>query len=145
MHHNAAPTPMPTRPPTPVLIERSSPWEILRVFSRLGLTSFGGPVAHLGYFRTEFVERRRWLDDKSYVDLVALCRQAGQTTLDPVALGRVAAHAVATAPLATIQPDYLRRPDVTMSVAKRGGRDPGGHRRRPGRLDDQDPRYARCK
>lgn len=47
-------------------------------------------------------------------------RQAGQTTLDPVALGRVAAHAVATAPLATIQPDYLRRPDVTMSAANRG-------------------------
>ena len=41
---------------------------------RLGLTSFGGPVAHLGYFRTEFVERRRWLDDRSFSDLVALCQ-----------------------------------------------------------------------
>ena len=41
---------------------------------QLGLTSFGGPVAHLGYFRTEFVERRQWLDDKSYSDLVALCQ-----------------------------------------------------------------------
>ena len=48
--------------------------EVLRVFLKLGLTSFGGPVAHLGYFRTEFVERRRWLDDKSYADLVALCQ-----------------------------------------------------------------------
>ncbi|HMM84250.1 chromate efflux transporter [Azohydromonas sp.] len=48
--------------------------EVLLVFLRLGLTSFGGPVAHLGYFRTEFVERRRWLDDKSYGDLVALCQ-----------------------------------------------------------------------
>lgn len=48
--------------------------EVLLAFLRLGLTSFGGPVAHLGYFRTEFVERRRWLDDRSYSDLVALCQ-----------------------------------------------------------------------
>src|SRR5262245_47887721 len=48
--------------------------EVLAVFLRLGLTSFGGPVAHLGYFRAEFVERRRWLDDASYADLVALCQ-----------------------------------------------------------------------
>ncbi|HXZ95967.1 MAG TPA: chromate efflux transporter [Burkholderiales bacterium] len=43
------------------------------VFLKLGLTSFGGPIAHLGYFRQEFVERRRWLDEASYADLVALC------------------------------------------------------------------------
>jgi chromate transporter len=43
-------------------------------FLRLGLTSFGGPVAHLGYFRREFVERRRWLDDSAYADMVALCQ-----------------------------------------------------------------------
>src|SRR4051812_40035048 len=48
--------------------------EVLAVFLRLGLTSFGGPVAHLGYFREEFVARRRWLDDRSYADLVALCQ-----------------------------------------------------------------------
>src|ERR1700760_4462291 len=48
--------------------------EVLAVFLRLGLTSFGGPVAHLGYFRAELVERRRWLDEQSYVDLVALCQ-----------------------------------------------------------------------
>jgi chromate transporter len=53
---------------------RGSALEVLQVFLRLGLTSFGGPVAHLGYFRTEFVERRAWLDDKSYADLVALCQ-----------------------------------------------------------------------
>jgi len=41
---------------------------------RLGLTSFGGPVAHLGYFHQEFVIRRRWIDDRSYADLVALCQ-----------------------------------------------------------------------
>jgi chromate transporter len=46
--------------------------EVLLAFLRLGLTSFGGPVAHLGYFRAEFVERRRWLDDPGYADLVAL-------------------------------------------------------------------------
>jgi chromate transporter len=49
-------------------------FEVLRVFLRLGLGSFGGPVAHVGYFRAEFVERRRWLDDRSFGDLVALCQ-----------------------------------------------------------------------
>jgi chromate transporter len=53
---------------------QASAFEVFRVFLRLGLTSFGGPVAHLGYFRTEFVERRRWLDDQAYADLVALCQ-----------------------------------------------------------------------
>src|ERR1700733_11833056 len=47
---------------------------ILAVFLRLGLTSFGGPIAHLGYFRAEFVERRRWLSDRAFADLVALCQ-----------------------------------------------------------------------
>lgn len=43
------------------------------IFLRLGCTSFGGPIAHIGYFRSEFVERRKWLDDRAYTDLVALC------------------------------------------------------------------------
>jgi len=47
---------------------------IFAVFLRLGLTSFGGPIAHLGYYRTEFVERRRWLSEAVYADLVALCQ-----------------------------------------------------------------------
>jgi chromate transporter len=47
---------------------------VLLVFLKLGLTSFGGPVAHLGYFRDEFVVRRRWLDEPAYADLVALCQ-----------------------------------------------------------------------
>jgi chromate transporter len=47
---------------------------IFLIFLRLGLSSFGGPVAHLGYFRTEFVERRRWLGDRDFADLVALCQ-----------------------------------------------------------------------
>lgn len=48
--------------------------EVLAIFTRLGVTSFGGPIAHLGYYRTEFVERRRWLDDQSFADIVALCQ-----------------------------------------------------------------------
>jgi chromate transporter len=48
--------------------------EVLRIFLRLGCTSFGGPVAHIGYFRTEFVERRRWVSEGGFADLVALCQ-----------------------------------------------------------------------
>ena len=48
--------------------------EVLRAFTRLGLTSFGGPVAHIGYFRAEFVDRRRWLDEAAFADLIALCQ-----------------------------------------------------------------------
>ncbi|MFC0212233.1 chromate transporter [Paenibacillus chartarius] len=48
--------------------------EVLGASLMLGLTSFGGPIAHLGYFREEYVNRRKWLDEKSYADLVALCQ-----------------------------------------------------------------------
>lgn len=48
--------------------------EILIVSTRLGLTSFGGPTAHLGYFHEEYVRRRKWMDEKSYADLVALAQ-----------------------------------------------------------------------
>src|SRR6266508_3712028 len=48
--------------------------EVLAASTRLGLTSFGGPVAHLGYFREEYVVKRRWLDEAHYADLVALCQ-----------------------------------------------------------------------
>jgi chromate transporter len=48
--------------------------EVFRAFLKLGVTSFGGPIAHLGYFRTDLVERRRWLDESSYADLVALAQ-----------------------------------------------------------------------
>jgi chromate transporter len=48
--------------------------EVLGVFLRLGLTSFGGPVAHLGYFRNEFVVKRQWIDERAFADLVALCQ-----------------------------------------------------------------------
>ena len=51
-----------------------SAWAVFLAFLRLGLTSFGGPIAHIGYFRDEFVTRRKWLSDGSYADLVALCQ-----------------------------------------------------------------------
>jgi chromate transporter len=53
---------------------KGSPLEVFVAFLRLGLTSFGGPIAHLGYFRQEFVARRHWLDEAAYADLVALCQ-----------------------------------------------------------------------
>ena len=55
------------------VVTSDSAWSVFLVFLRLGLTSFGGPIAHLGYFREEFVARRQWLSERSYVDLVALC------------------------------------------------------------------------
>ena len=51
-----------------------TPWGIFLVFLRLGMASFGGPIAHLGYFRAEFVVRRGWLSERAYADLVALCQ-----------------------------------------------------------------------
>src|ERR1700757_3233303 len=54
--------------------QTGSPLEVLLVFLRLGVTCFGGPIAHIGYFRDEFVVRRRWLDGQAYADLVVLCQ-----------------------------------------------------------------------
>lgn len=59
-----------SRPAAPV----GTPGEVFGAFLKLGLTSFGGPVAHLGYFRDELVERRRWIGEAGYADLVALCQ-----------------------------------------------------------------------
>lgn len=55
-------------------VRRGSPLEVLRIFLRLGLTCFGGPIAHIGYFRDEFVVRRKWFDETAYADLVGLCQ-----------------------------------------------------------------------
>lgn len=52
----------------------TSAWSIFLIFLKLGLTSFGGPIAHLGYFREEFVNRRQWLNEQAYADWVALCQ-----------------------------------------------------------------------
>lgn len=69
---------MDSYPPTlqagPRMTDSRSAWSVFLIFLRLGLTSFGGPVAHLGYFRAEFVSRRHWLSERSYADLVALCQ-----------------------------------------------------------------------
>ena len=64
------PSPLPGEEPT----GRAGAWTVFRAFLRLGLTSFGGPVAHLGYFRDEFVARRRWLSEAEYAELIALCQ-----------------------------------------------------------------------
>jgi len=69
-------------PKEPALSDRSdcvekpseSAWSVFLVFLRLGLTSFGGPIAHLSYFREAFVARRQWLSERSYAELVALCQ-----------------------------------------------------------------------
>src|SRR5215831_17349694 len=53
---------------------RGSAAQVFAAFLKLGMTSFGGPIAHLGYFRHEFVTRRKWLDEASYADIVALCQ-----------------------------------------------------------------------
>jgi chromate transporter len=64
-------------PPSAVVADRPRPGsalEVLRIFFKLGLTCFGGPIAHIGYFRDEFVVRRKWLDEQAYADLVGLCQ-----------------------------------------------------------------------
>ena len=63
-----------TESATPQTTQDGSVLEVLRVFLKLGLTCFGGPVAHIGYFRDEFVVRRKWLDEHTYTDLVGLCQ-----------------------------------------------------------------------
>lgn len=59
---------------TPTASPTGTPGEVFGAFLKLGLTAFGGPIAHLGYFREELVLRRRWLDEAAYADLVALCQ-----------------------------------------------------------------------
>jgi chromate transporter len=58
----------------PMPTKTGSIFETVSVFLRLGCTSFGGPVAHLGYFQNEFVQRRRWVSEAVYADIVALCQ-----------------------------------------------------------------------
>jgi chromate transporter len=58
----------------PVPASQRSALDVFLAFLKLGLTSFGGPIAHLGYFRDEFVARRKWLDEATYADIVALCQ-----------------------------------------------------------------------
>ena len=67
--HESDATVTPEDPP-----KRGHLLEVLGIFTRLGLTSFGGPVAHLGYFREEIVIRRKWVDEQTFGDLVGLCQ-----------------------------------------------------------------------
>src|SRR5690606_23182469 len=67
--------------------ERPSLTTLFLVALRLGLTSFGGPVAHIGYFRDEYVIRRKWLDDRAYADLVALCQFTPGAASSKVGIG----------------------------------------------------------
>ena len=60
---------------------------VFRAFLALGLTSFGGPVAHIGYFREAFVVRRAWMDERGYADLVALCQMLPGPTSSQVGIG----------------------------------------------------------
>lgn len=64
------PQPAPEAPPPGI----RAALEVLLVAARLGVTSFGGPIAHLGYFREEYVRRRQWVDEATYADLIALCQ-----------------------------------------------------------------------
>lgn len=66
---------------------KQTAWSTFTAFLRLGLTSFGGPVAHLGYFRNEFVVRRGWLSERSYADLLALCQFLPGPASSQVAMG----------------------------------------------------------
>src|ERR1017187_5888098 len=71
------PKTMPAGPPTASRNHDrrlARPAKCFGVFLKLGVTSFGGPIAHLGYFRDELVTRRRWIDEAGYADLVALCQ-----------------------------------------------------------------------
>src|SRR6185312_13159113 len=74
-------------PVSQVKVEKHPVGELYRSFLRLGLTSFGGPVAHLGYFRAFFVERKRWLTDKTFVELVSLCQFLPGPASSQVAFG----------------------------------------------------------
>src|SRR5258708_8951459 len=77
----------------PAMPERGSALEVLRIFLRLGLTSFGGPVAHLGYYRSEFVARRKWLDETSFADIVSLCQflPGPASSQGPISIGMLRA------------------------------------------------------
>src|SRR5262249_32225833 len=64
----------PRKPINPKQVRSGSALEVLLAFAKLGVSCFGGPIAQIGLFRHEFVIRRRWLDERAYADLVALCQ-----------------------------------------------------------------------
>jgi chromate transporter len=70
----SSPTPAPPDRATDAWARPVPPGEVFLAFLKLGLTSFGGPIAHLGYFRNELVVRRKWIEEAAYGDVVALCQ-----------------------------------------------------------------------
>ena len=104
--------------------------EVFLIFLRLGLTSFGGPVAHLGYFRDEFVQRRQWLSDRSYADLVALCQFLPGPASSQVGLGlgmsRAGYTGAAAAWLGFTMPSALVLIALAMSISVLGESFPHG-------------------
>jgi chromate transporter len=104
--------------------------EIGGAFLRLGCTSFGGPVAHLGYFRAEFVERRRWLDDAAYADTVALCQilpgPASSQVAFALGMRRAGIAGALTASISFMLPSAVAMILFAYGVASLGGvRNPG--------------------
>ena len=120
--------------------------EIFWVFLRLGLTSFGGPVAHLGYFRDEFVSRRKWLSDQNYGDLVALCQMlpgpASSQTGIGIGLARAGMSGAFAAWAGFTLPSAILMTLIGLGLTRFGGSidagpapgtdDRGGRRGRPG-------------
>ena len=94
-------------------------------FLKLGLTSFGGPVAHLGFFQREFVERRRWLDDEAYADIVALCQMlpgpASSQVVFALGMRRAGLPGALLASVCFMLPSALAMIAFAYSVASLGG------------------------
>jgi chromate transporter len=99
--------------------------EVLGVFTRLGLTSFGGPIAHLGYFNAELVARRRWVDEETYADVVALCQflpgPASSQVGISLGLTRAGARGALAAWLGFTLPSALAMIAFAYGVAEVGG------------------------
>lgn len=117
-----------------IACDKDSAWQVFLIFLRLGCTSFGGPIAHLGYFRQAFVARRHWLDEPAYAELVALCQLLPGPTSSQVGmalgLGRAGGWGLLAAWLGFTLPSALllilfalglaRHPELADSAAVHG-------------------------
>lgn len=105
--------------------------QLFLIFLRLGLTSFGGPIAHFGYFRSELVERRGWLSDRAYADLVALCQflpgPASSQVVIGIGLARAGVAGAILASLGFTLPSMLAMIAFGYGVASLGGDLSGSH------------------
>lgn len=100
------------------------PLEVFWAFLRLGCLSFGGPIAHIGYFRSEFVDRRRWLDDAEYADTMALCQflpgPSSSQVVFALGMRRAGAFGAVAASLAFTLPSALLMIGFAYGVARAG-------------------------